>query len=60
MDNFQEQYIPPTLKLRSLISSLSFIITGRASSELINFIGSVKKIIIQDLHNLNIVVLTLY
>lgn len=59
MDNFQEQYIPPTLKLRSLISSLSFI-TGRASSELINFIGSVKKIIIQDLHNLNIVVLTLY
>lgn len=44
MDNFQEQYIPPTLKLGSLISFLSFIITGRASSELIHFIVSVKNV----------------
>lgn len=43
MDNFQEQYIPPTLKLGRLISSLSIIVTGTISSELISSIGSVKK-----------------
>lgn len=43
MDIFQEQYIPPTLKLGSFISSPYFKITGRTSLEIIHFIGSVKK-----------------
>lgn len=61
MDNFQEQYIPPTLKLGSLISSLYFMITGRTSSEIIYFIGSVKKYLLYWIYmNLNIVVLSLY
>lgn len=61
MDNFQEQYIPPTLKLASLISFLYLIITGRTSSEIIYFIVSVKKYLLYWIYmNLNIVVLRLY